>query len=288
VTSTGTATTRRWRLDVSYDGTDFAGWATQPGQRTVQGELERWIPQVLRLDRPVSLVCAGRTDAGVHARGQVAHLDLDENSVPDSGMILLRRLARVLPNDLVVRAVTLAPPGFDARFACLWRRYVYRLWDHDPAPDPLSRREITTVRGPVDLAAMNAAGTALLGLRDFAAFCRRRDGATSIRTLLELDGVRVTDGPLTGLIEFTVRADAFCHSMVRSLIGGLVAVGLGRYDAAWLSDVARTAVRASEVEVMAARGLTLEEVGYPEVSELAERTAQSRSLRTLPGLSEPR
>jgi tRNA pseudouridine38-40 synthase len=278
----------RWRLDLSYDGAGFAGWARQPGQRTVQGELEHRIPQVLRLDHAVSLVCAGRTDAGVHARGQVAHLDVEKDIITDSGATLLRRLARVLPDDLVVREVSPAPAGFDARFASIWRRYVYRLWDRGVPPDPLSRRHIATVHGPLDLAAMNAAGASLLGLRDFAAFCRRRDGATTIRTLLELEGQRVPDGPSAGLIEVTVRADAFCHSMVRSLVGGLVAVGSGRRSADWLAQVAALPGRDSGVQVMPAAGLTLEEVGYPDAAGLAARAEQARSLRVLPQVGEPR
>ena len=136
--------TRRWRLDLAYDGTDFAGWARQPGLRTVQGELETWVTQVLRLPAPVALVCAGRTDTGVHARGQVAHVDLPAEALPadgstGSGATLTRRLHRVLPPDLVVRSVRPAPEGFDARFAALWRRYVYRLSDGGAPLDPLHR-----------------------------------------------------------------------------------------------------------------------------------------------------
>lgn len=274
----------RLRLDISYAGADFAGWAEQPGLRTVQGVLETWIPRVLRLEGPTRLTCAGRTDAGVHARGQVAHLDLepgpdDPAAAVQTAQTLRRRLARVLPADLVVRTVAVAPPGFDARFGAIWRRYVYRLWDGEVLPDPLQARMIATHRGALDLAAMNVAAESLLGLRDFGAFCKRRAGATTTRTLLELHGVRVTDGPLTGLIEMTVRADAFCHSMVRSLMGGLAAVGSGRRDARWLAEVTRGARRESAIQVMAASGLTLEEVGYPDDADLARRALESRAVR---------
>jgi tRNA pseudouridine38-40 synthase len=271
----------RWRLDLSYDGTDFAGWAAQPGRRTVQGELELWIPRVLRLSRPVRLACAGRTDAGVHARGQVAQVDLEPEDLPDP-RILIRRLARVLPGDVVVWSVRPAPLGFDARFAAIWRRYGYRLWDSVPGPDPLLRRQVAPVRVALDLAAMNEAAAGLLGRRDFAAFCRRREGATTIRTLLGLAAARVADGPLRGVVEVTVRADAFCHSMVRTLVGGLVEVGSGRRSPTWLAQAASAAVRSSALPVLPASGLTLEEVGYPPDGQLAARAEEARAVRTAP------
>jgi tRNA pseudouridine38-40 synthase len=276
----------RWRVDLAYDGTDFAGWAVQPGQRTVQGELETWVPRVLRLDRSVTLVCAGRTDAGVHARGQVAHLDLQSDELTDPA-VLHRRLARVLTDDLVVRRVSAAPPGFHARFGAVWRRYVYRLWDGQNGVDPLLRRQVTRLRSSLDLDALNDAAGGLLGLRDFASFCKRREGATTIRTLLECEAVRVVDGPLAGVVEVTVRADAFCHSMVRSVVGALSEVGLGRREAGWVSELAQSRDRRTGAPVLPARGLTLEEVGYPPDSELADRVAEARSVRTLSEHSQP-
>ena len=266
----------RWRLDVAYDGTAFAGWATQPGQRTVAGELERWTTTVLRLDEPATLVCAGRTDAGVHARGQVAHLDLpdDVGTPPEE---LARRLARVLPPDLVVPSVREAPAGFDARFAAVWRRYVYRLADERTRRDPLLRGFVQDVPGTLDLDRLAAVVPDLLGLRDFAAFCRRREGATTIRTLLDLGAERVAAGPLAGVVEVTVRADAFCHSMVRSLVGALVAVADGRRDRAWLAGLLDASAREPSVPVLPARGLTLEEVGYPADDALASPVARSPS-----------
>jgi tRNA pseudouridine38-40 synthase len=269
---------RRWRLDISYDGTDFSGWASQSGMRTVQGDLEYWIAQGLRLTTPVALVVAGRTDAGVHARGQVAHLDL-EPSVLEDPEYLRYKLSRVLDDDVVVRSITPAPAGFDARFSAVWRRYSYRLNDTFRPSDPLLRRQVARSRFAVDLDAMNAAGDALLGLRDFSAFCRRREGATTIRTLLELRAGRVETGPLAGTLEFTVRADAFCHSMVRALVGALVAVGSGRHSLDWLAEMTAVGLRHSNVEVMPAQGLTLEEVRYPPNNELAARAEVARSTR---------
>jgi tRNA pseudouridine38-40 synthase len=263
----------RWRLDIAYDGTAFSGWATQPGVRTVQAELEGWLGKLLRLSFPVRLVCAGRTDAGVHARGQIAHADLPDQINID-GQALCRRLNRALGDDLVVRRISVAPHGFDARFSAIWRRYVYRLSDAATAPDPLVRNHVAHIRDRIDLAAMNAAAPTLLGLRDFAAFCRQREGASTIRTLLDLRAERQVD-----IVEITVRADAFCHSMVRSLVGALVAVGSGRRDLSWLSGIMDRAVRDSSVTVVPAHGLTLEEVGYPGDDQLASRAAVARSRR---------
>jgi tRNA pseudouridine38-40 synthase len=269
----------RWRLDIAYDGTNFSGWATQVGRRTVQGELETWIARVLRLDEQPHLVCAGRTDAGVHARGQVAHLDLDPAVITDGGDALTRRLNRVLGGDCVVRRISAAPPGFDARFAAIWRRYVYRLSDAGRAPDPLYRYQIAQMASKVDLPRFNEEAATLLGLKDFGAFCRHREGSTTIRTLLELGGRRIENGPMAGVIECTVRADAFCHSMVRSLIGALVAVATGQRDHEWLVGVTEHAVRESTIMVMPPTGLTLEEVGYPADHQLAARVLEARTVR---------
>lgn len=268
--------TRRLRFDIGYDGTDFHGWAVQPGQRTVQGVLCGWLDKVVRTPSPVGLVVAGRTDAGVHARGQVAHADLPQRLDPDE---LQHRLTRVLPPDVVVHRVSAAPEGFEARYAAIWRRYVYRLWDEESAPDPLARHETVRVRGHIDTTLMTAAGHRLLGLRDFVAFSKHRDGATTIRTLLQCEAERLDD-PSRG-VELTVRADAFCRSMVRSLAGALVAVGTGRRPIEWLDEVAASVARHGEVRVMPAAGLCLEEVGYPPDRELATRAAQARSVRTL-------
>lgn len=267
----------RWRLGVRYDGTEFSGWARQRGRRTVQGELELWLGRVLGLPAPPRLVCAGRTDAGVHARGQVAHVDLPESALPDPAAVL-RRLRRALPADLAVTSLEAAPPGFDARFAAVWRRYCYRISDTAAVPDPLRRRETTPLPRALDVARLDDAGRTLLGLRDFGAFCKRREGATTVRTLLELSARRSSDS----LVEVTVRADAFCHSMVRCLVGALVEVGSGRRTVGWLTGITAAAVRNSEVPVLPAQGLTLEEVGYPPDDQLAARAAAARTLRTLP------
>lgn len=271
----------RWRFDIAYDGTHFSGWAAQAGRRTVQGELETWIARMLRLSEPPRMVCAGRTDAGVHARGQVAHLDLDPAVITDGGDDLARRLNSVLGGDCVVRGISVAPAGFDARFGAIWRRYVYRLSDAGVPPDPLYRYQVAQLPVQVDLARFNEEAAMLLGLKDFGAFCRRREGASTIRTLLELTGQRVASGPMAGVIECTVRADAFCHSMVRSLIGALVAVATGQRDPKWLAGLTERGERESTIMVMPAAGLTLEEVGYPVDQELAARAFEARAMRDL-------
>jgi tRNA pseudouridine38-40 synthase len=269
----------RLRIDLAYDGGDFHGWAAQPELRTVQGELEAALVTVLRV-AAAPTVCAGRTDTGVHARGQVVHLDVEDDAVAaaagrfegDALDAVSRRLNGVLAPDLRVRRVVAAPHGFDARFSPRWRRYVYRLCDG--VPDPLARRQVLAWPRWLDVDAMNAASTALLGLHDFAAFCKQREGATTVRTLLDLSWVREGD-----LLTGTVRADAFCHHMVRSLVGCLLAVGEGRRASQWPAEVLGSAVRDPAVTVVPAHGLTFEEVGYPPDDELAARAEQARAKR---------
>ncbi|ACQ81353.1 tRNA pseudouridine synthase A [Beutenbergia cavernae DSM 12333] len=276
----------RVRLDLAYDGAAFAGWARQPGLRTVQGDLEEALGRVLRLPEPPRLTVAGRTDAGVHARGQVAHVDLPREaylaapgrSERDPGAALRTRLAGVLPPDVVVGHVAPAPPGFDARFSAIWRRYAYRVADDGALHDPLRRGWTVWHRRPLDVVAMDAAARRLLGEHDFAAFCRPREGATTIRTLQELTWVRDD----AGLLVAHVRADAFCHSMVRALVGACLAVGESRREVGWPRAVLDAARRDSAVQVAPAHGLVLEEIGYPPDEELAERARTARAVRTLP------
>lgn len=265
----------RFRIDLAYDGSDFHGWATQPGLRTVQEELETWIARVLRLPARPLLVCAGRTDAGVHARGQVAHLDLDLPEPDQVAATLEHKLRLALPADVSVRRVTVAPAGFDARFAAIWRRYAYRLTDG--YADPLDRLTTAFIRGKLDVELVNTAARTLLGLHDFAAFCRARPGATTIRRLQWLHAERLPDGR----VEIGVRADAFCHSMVRSLVGGLVEVGTGRKGIDWLAGLPDSEGRCGEIRVMPAKGLVLEEVRYPPDDQLANRARESRAMRSM-------
>ncbi len=275
----------RIRLDISYDGTHFRGWARQPGLRTVQGTLEAALARILA-GQP-TLVVAGRTDAGVHASGQVAHLDLDEaqqarlqqgrRAATDPVSALAARVRGVLGAypDVTVRATTLAPAGFDARFSAVWRRYAYRLADDETGYDPLQRERTTTVRGRLDVTAMDAAARSLRGLHDFAAYCKPRAEATTIRTLLDFGWRREPDGAVVA----DVRADAFCHSMVRALVGACVAVGEGRLAVADVVALREAVTRTSAFKVLAARGLVLAEVGYPADDLLAARAEQTRARR---------
>jgi len=271
----------RVRIDLKYDGTDFSGWARQPGRRTVQYEVETAIARVLRLPEPPDIVCAGRTDAGVHARGQVVHVDLPDLIATPHGpalppdQALRTRLGRALPPDIAIAGVCAAPTGFDARFSALSRRYVYRLWDAADAVDPLGRRHTVAYPHALDVPAMARAAARLVGYHDFAAFCRPKDHGTTLRTLLALDPVRRPDAS----IAVTAEADAFCHSMVRSLVGALVAVGRGLRDLAWIDACLASDHRVPDIPVMPAHGLTLEAVRYPPDAELAARAEQARTRR---------
>ncbi len=262
----------RLRLSVGYDGTALHGWARQPSGRTVQGDLEDALGTVLRT--PVRLTVAGRTDAGVHATGQVAHCDLPRELWQQQRDRLVRRLRGVLPPDIAVTEVAEAHPDFDARFAALGRHYVYRLTDAPWGAPPLRRADTVAWPRTLDATAMATAAALLLGEHDFAAFCRRREGATTIRTLLDLAVVR--EGHL---ITVSASADAFCHSMVRSLVGALTAVGEGRRAPDWPAALLGRDQRADEVPVAPAAGLTLVRVDYPPDDMLAARTRRTRARR---------
>lgn len=317
----------RVRLDIAYDGTDFTGWARQPGLRTVQGVLEESLSKVLR--EPIQLTVAGRTDAGVHAEGQVAHFDT--TALPDYDK-LLHRLARFLPKDVRVTGIRPAPPEFDARFSAIRRHYAYRLTTAPYGAPPLLARSVVACRPGVDLDAMREASRKLLGLHDFAAFCRRREGATTVRELQRFDWVTTPVGgpgvapidvagphrggtggprpvaPNTGSIDPAtalgarpadsvgvaasldrgamltayVSADAFCWSMVRSLVGAVLAVGEGRRSPEWVESLLAERERSSSVTVAPAHGLSLIAVDYPADADLAARNAETREMRTMP------
>lgn len=288
------APTIRLRLDIAYDGTDFAGWATQTGQRTVAGVIDEALTTVFRT--PIVTRAAGRTDTGVHATGQVAHVDIPADAVPlayprhwrtggqgpdvaagadPEFLPLVRRLAKLLTDDVRILDIRRAPEGFDARFSALRRHYTYRLSSAPYGVAPAEARFVTPWGRPLDLEAIRAASQELLGLNDFAAFCRPREGATTIRDLQRLDWER--DGHA---ITAYVTADAFCWSMVRSLVGALLAVGEGRLDPAFCAGLLEQTSRSSAFAVAPARGLTLVGVDYPPDDELAARIAVTRDLRT--------
>ncbi len=289
----------RIRLGIAYDGSLFSGWALQPGLITVQGVLEEALFTLLR--RPVRLTVGGRTDAGVHARGQVAHADLTEaewsgmargrDAVP--ARAFLRRIAgtvnRVLNSTgtgsgtvrsmvpaIVVRSAVPAPQGFDARFSALWRRYSYAIADPGAGQDPLRRKTTLWYGAPLDVGLLNDGAGRLLGMQDFAAFCKAREGATTIRELQRYEFERGSDGIITA----TVQADAFCHNMVRALIGSSLRVGSGEMPPSWLA--ARLAARVKDARsiLAAPHPLVLEEIAYPDDPHVAARAELTRSRRT--------
>jgi len=279
----GLASSLRLRLDFGYDGTAFSGWAMQPGKRTVEEELSAALTLILRAPGPVRLVVAGRTDAGVHARGAVAHADVDPagwarvpgRSARSPAESALARLNGVLPADVVIHRVSVAPEGFNARFSASQRRYLYRLCDKPELLDPLRRGDTVIHRRPLDVVAMHTAGQLLLGLADFAAFAKKRDGATTIRTLLDFSWVREGEG----VLEARVVADAFCRSMVRALVGAVIPVGEGRRPVDWPAQVLLAGRRHPGVVVMPAHGLSLEEVSYPPDLEVGGRATATRFRR---------
>ncbi|MGV0684378.1 tRNA pseudouridine(38-40) synthase TruA [Mycolicibacterium thermoresistibile] len=275
----------RLRLDIAYDGTDFAGWATQAGQRTVAGVLEEALSTVFRT--ALQLRGAGRTDTGVHATGQVAHVDVPADALvhayPRTGrpaghefLPLVRRLARFLPTDVRVLDIRRAAPGFDARFSALRRHYIYRLSVAPYGVMPQLARYVTVWPRPLDVDAMAAASAQLVGLHDFAAFCRHREGATTIRDLQRFDWSRHGD-----LITANVSADAFCWQMVRSLVGAVLKVGEGRRDPQWCAALLTATRRSSDFAAAPAQGLTLAGVDYPPDDQLAARIAITRDRREL-------
>jgi tRNA pseudouridine38-40 synthase len=267
----------RLRLDLSYDGSAFHGWASQPGKTTVQETVEQALWRSLRLAEPPVLTVAGRTDAGVHARGQVAHADVPVQAWAAEGPDVARRLARALPAAVRVRSIAPAAADFDARFSALWRRYSYRVCDDPALADPLRRHDTLWYRHSLDLAAMNRAAQVCLGEHDFASFCRRRDGATTIRQLFRLDWIRAEPG----LAVATVVADAFCHNMVRSLAGAMLSVGAGSQAPGWIGQLLAARQRDPAVRVAPPHPLCLEEVGYPDAADLAARAAMTRRIRTI-------
>lgn len=280
----------RLRLDLAYDGTDFHGWARQkpqdgaPALRTVQGVLEDALSLILRID--AALTVAGRTDAGVHAGWQVAHIDvpvdrLQQRTIDGDPMRLVRRLARLLPEDVRVHAITFAPEGFDARFAALRRHYVYRLTTHPRGPLPTRARDTAHWPKAVNLEDMQAAADVLVGLHDFAAFCKARPHATTIRELQAFTWHDVSTRLEPQLYEAHVSADAFCWNMVRSLVGTCLTVGEGRREPGLPGQLLQESERSPLIPLAPAKGLSLVGVDYPADDELAARAHVTRDRRKL-------
>lgn len=268
----------RFRIDLGYDGTDFQGWAKQPGLRTVQGELLVALERIFGPDAAdYGMRVGGRTDAGVHALGQVCHIDLTPGQLKRMGRTPLgaARLQSLLPEDIVVYSVSHAPEGFDARFSAIGRSYRYLIADSRSPRSPLSSRYELWVNTELDVTAMKLAAKELLGLRDFGAFCKPRAGATTIRELKELRITRFQDN-----IEVYLVADAFCHNMVRALVGALIRVGEGKLSVAELSKIQLAAQRTSKFKVVSPKGLALTSIDYPADELLATQAEKARNMRS--------
>ncbi|MCH4208985.1 tRNA pseudouridine(38-40) synthase TruA [Bifidobacterium sp.] len=303
----------RLRIDLAYDGGGFHGWARQPGLRTVQGEMEKALHRILGVpdndaDEPLRLVVAGRTDTGVHASHQVCHLDIRPETLSccighmDVPAIeaLLRRLRHFLPDDIAIHAISQAPSGFDARFSALERTYVFRIADGACDPDPRLRGFVLAVDGVLDVDAMNTAAATMIGLHDFGSFATPNPGGTTIRKVAssfwrrvepcKLNDERCSEGTTghhtpaieSGLVCFTIVADAFAHNMVRSLVGACVQIGLGKRTLGWFADKMAHPAREGSTGPIAPQGLTLEHVAYPPDGELASRAERIRAKRILP------
>jgi tRNA pseudouridine38-40 synthase len=260
----------RLKIKLAYDGTNFSGWAKQPDRRTVQEEFEKAFATIVR--HQCESIVAGRTDAGVHATAQIIHVDVPENTdLAD----LAYRLNRLLDTDLRVLEIEVAPEGFHARFSALRRHYQYQIVDANKAINPLDRYDRASWYRPLDLARLNEASALLLGEHDFAAFCKYREGATTIRTLETFQWERKADG----LLVAQVVADAFCYSMVRNLVGSAVCVAEGRFEPSWIAEMLANRERISDSMVFPAEGLTLVQVDYPNNAQLLARAALTISRR---------
>ena len=258
---------RRLRIDIAYDGTAFFGWAAQPDKRTIQDLVEDAIARISRSD--VESVVAGRTDAGVHATGQVIHVDLPDALFSEglSYIDLRYKLNRILDEDVRIMQISDAPDGFHARFSALRRIYTYKILDANEVIPPLSRYDVAPWYRPLDVELMNTASALVLGHHDFAAFCKFKEGGTTIRTLEKYQWHRDE----TGLLVAKVIADAFCYSVVRNLVGAVVCVADGRKDPSWMAELLANKERVSDSLVFPARGLSLTQVDYPSDQELLDR-----------------
>jgi tRNA pseudouridine38-40 synthase len=274
----------RFRIDLAYDGTDFSGWAKQPGHKTIQGDLEAALTKLFGESHDgFGMRVAGRTDAGVHASHQVCHIDVTSEQLKRLGRTPLstKRLNSLLVPEIAILSVTLAPAGFDARFSATGRRYHYLIADQSARPDPKRNRFVLTLPRAVDEKVMAEAATKLVGLKDFGAFCKPRAKATTIRNLKKLEVVRLRDG----LIQITLEADAFCHNMVRAIVGAIVSVAEQRLSVDELELVQKGAKRTSKFRVVAPCGLSLESVSYPPATKMGFQAQVARKRRDLGEIS---
>ena len=272
----------RFRVDLSYDGTDFAGWARQPGMRTVHGEVVRVLTQLFGdSDTDFDLRVAGRTDAGVHAEHQVIHVDLNERQIKRIGRNkdVAGRLNKLLDPDVRVRSFEKAPEHFHARYGATYRRYRYRVADATATQNAMHGRFTLWLSYELNVLEMQATALEFYGLHDFASFCKPRDIGTTIRDIKEITVKRNKHD--NNVIEIEVMADAFCHNMIRSIVGALIKVGGGRATKAEVVAALGAKNRAHPYKVVEPHGLSMIEIGYPPVKKLAEHVALVQRTRTL-------
>ena len=264
----------RARITLSYDGTGFFGWGRQADRRTVQGELESALKTLYR--RQLDTVVAGRTDAGVHASGQVCHVDIPEGDFGFEISDLAYRLNRILTDEIRVKSAESVSDDFHARFGALRRHYIYKIKDGNGLIEPVQRLDIAPWYRDLDIDLMNQGANTLLGENDFFSFAKYRQNSTTIRDLQRFDFQRDAQG----LIISHISADAFCYNMVRSLIGTMVYIGEGRFPITWAREILEKKERPSDSVVFPAKGLTFVGVDYPVESELAARANKVMALRS--------
>ncbi|MFM2238497.1 MAG: hypothetical protein RL389_844 [Actinomycetota bacterium] len=270
----------RYRIDLAYDGTDFYGFSKQSAHRTVAGELLSGLVKIFgEDDEDFRMRVAGRTDAGVHAQAQVAHLDLtpDQLKRVRRGHGVAERLNKIIDPDVRVTAFEEADPGFHARFSALSRRYRYSIADRSVTPNPMTSRYMLEILWNLEVAPMIEVAKEFMGLRDFRAFCKERDGTTTIRELREISVKRRPNG----VIDIEVEADAFCHNMVRSVVGALMSAGSGRTTAKEVRKALKGQRNEHAYKVQAPQGLTLIKISYPAKSKLGAQAELTQRMRTL-------
>jgi tRNA pseudouridine38-40 synthase len=272
----------RYRIDLAYDGTNYWGFAAQRKHRTVQGELLKALTTVFGKSKTsFDMRVAGRTDAGVHATAQVVHIDLTPTQLKRLGRTvgMMGSLNDLLPEDIRIHSVTEAPSGFDARYSASFRRYRYTIADKLAPKNPLLARSTLWIKHELDLLQMQASALGLLGLHDYASFCRPKLGATTIREVRELT---VKRNPAAGnVIEVEIMADAFCHNMVRAIVGALIAAGEHKTTPDGVIKRLEKRSRIGSFKVQPPHGLTLIEVGYPSDDKLAAQAEMAKNMRTL-------
>lgn len=270
----------RYRIDLAYDGTDFYGFTKQSAHRTVAGELLSGLVKIFgEDDEDFRMRVAGRTDAGVHAQAQVAHLDLTPEQLKRirRGHGVAERLNKIIDPDVRVTSFEEADPGFHARYSALSRRYRYSIADRSVTPNPMTSRYMLEILWHLETEPMVAAAQEFMGLRDFRAFCKEREGTTTIRELREISVKRRANG----VVDIEIEADAFCHNMVRSIVGALMSAGSGRTTISAIRRALKGKRNEHAYKVQAPQGLTLIKIAYPAKSRLASQAELTQRMRTL-------